>query len=410
MIRTLQKKFVLTAMLAITILLLALLGAINIGNAFINESQNERLLEFLINNQMPGMQPPPARGEMPGFLEAPLNENKKMSAVFFTAKIDYDRKIVGIDVSRIASVSEDEAKEIVETVLVNRKSEGITHGFRYKSVDLKTENATIYLFLDTSAASHNVLRILFLSAFIGIICWGAMLLLVVLLSKKAIRPIAENMERQKQFVTDAGHEIKTPLAIILANTEAMELYNGENKWSVNIKEQVNRLSGLMQNLLTLSKADEISAAQKKEQADISELTQQSVDMFRETMELKGLTIEKHIEPYIKRAVNKELFLRLISILTDNAVKYAKNDSNISVRLMKQDKNIYFEITNFCENLPECPADKLFDRFYRADSARTQKSGGYGIGLSAARSIAEAHGGAISAEYREDNGITFKVRI
>ena len=123
-----------------------------------------------------------------------------------------------------------------------------------------------------------------------------------------------------------------------------------------------------------------------------------------------MTIEKHIEQNVKRTVNKELFLRLISILTDNAVKYAKNDTNILVCLMKRDKNIYFEITNFCENLPECPSDKLFDRFYRADSARTQKSGGYGIGLSAARSIAEAHGGLISAEYRENNSITFKVKI
>jgi signal transduction histidine kinase len=410
MIKTLQKKFVLTAMFAITILLLALLGAINIGNAFFNENQNERLLNSLINNQMPVMQPPPARDEMPGFLEAPLNENAKMAAVFFTAKIDYDRKIVGIDVSRIASVSQDEAKEIVKTVLNNGKSEGTISGFRYKSVDLKIENATIYLFLDTSMASHNVLRVLFLSVFIGIICWTAMLLFVILLSKKAIRPIAENIERQKQFVTDAGHEIKTPLAIILANTEAMELYNGENKWSVNIKEQVNRLSGLMQNLLTLSKADEISSAQKKEQADISELTQQAVDMFRETMELKGLTIENHIEPNIKHSVNKELFLRLISILTDNAVKYAKNNTSILVSLIKQDKNVCFEITNYCENLPECPADKLFDRFYRADSARTQKNGGYGIGLSAARSIAKAHGGVINAEYRNDNSISFKVKI
>lgn len=410
MIKALQKKFIFTAMIAITILLLALLGAINIGNAFLNERQNERLLKSLINNQVSVMPPPPARGEIPGFLQSPLNENAKMSAVFFTAKIDNDRKIVGIDVSHIASISEDEAKEIVETVLINEKSEGTTHGFRYKSIDLKMENATIYLFLDTSEAVYNVLIVLFLSAFIGIICWGAMLLLVVLLSKKAIRPIAENIDRQKQFVTDAGHEIKTPLAIILANTEAMELYNGENKWSANIKEQVNRLNGLMQNLLTLSKADEISTAQKKEQVDISELTQQSVDMFCETMQLKGLAIQKHIEPHIKQSVNKELFLRLISILTDNAVKYAKNDTTISVNLIRQDKNAYFEISNSCENLPECPADKLFDRFYRVDSARTQKSGGYGIGLSAARSIVEAHGGLISAEYREDKSITFKVKI
>ena len=116
----------------------------------------------------------------------------------------------------------------------------------------------VVVFLDTSGDIYSYIRVLFLSAAIGIACWLFMLLFVILLSKQAIRPIAENIEKQKQFVTNAGHEIKTPIAIIQSNTEAMELYNGENKWSKNIKEQTVRLNELMKNLLTLARMDESS--------------------------------------------------------------------------------------------------------------------------------------------------------
>lgn len=409
MIKKLQKKFIFSAMLAITILIVLLLGAINIGNAYASKNQNEQLINSLLNNET--MKQPPRNEKRPmEFLSAPMDENFKMASVYFTIRTDSCDNIISTDVNRIANISEEEAEELFKEVIHSETSEGKIGSFRYKCAVNEHDNSKVYFFLDTTRQTHDVLRVLMLSSFIGFSCWIAMLLLVILLSKKAIRPVAENIERQKQFVTDAGHEIKTPLAIILSNTEAMELYNGENKWSKNIKEQVNRLNGLMQNLLTLAKSDENSLDDIKESVSLSELTENITDMFNENAKLKSVYIEKDIEQNIACVVNKELFSRLISILMDNAVKYSNQNGTIHVMLSKNEKHIQLEISNTCDHLPQCPANRLFDRFYRSDSARTQKNGGYGIGLSAAESIVRMHKGTINAKYKNDNTIVFKVKI
>lgn len=409
MIKKLQRKFIFSAMLAITILLVFLLGAINIENAHMSEKQNEQVIDTLLNNE--NLKPLPRMDKEPrGFLSAPIDENAKISTVYFTIRTDYSENIISIDVSHIATISEDNAREIYNKITDKNSSEGKIQGFCYKAIVNEYDNSKVYLFLDTTLQAYNILRIFMLSIFIGLTCWIAMLLLIILLSKKAIRPIAENIERQKQFVTDAGHEIKTPLAIILSNTEAMELYNGESKWSKNIKEQVNRLNGLMQNLLTLAKSDEKSIADIKETVSLSELTEKVTNMFSENAELKNIYIEKHIEQDITYLINKESFSQLVSILMDNAIKYSPENEKIEILLNCNEKHIHLEISNTCGDLPQCPADRLFDRFYRADSARTQKNGGYGIGLSAAKSIVQSLGGSIYAEYKAKNIIVFKIKI
>ena len=163
-----------------------------------------------------------------------------------------------------------------------------------------------------------------LSGALGLICWGFMLILVIILSKKAICPIAENIEKQKQFVTNAGHEIKTPLAIISANTEAMELYNGENKWTKNIKKQVDRLNGLMKNLLLLAKMEESKIVYQK--FSLSEMASEISESFFEPISLKNIAFETKIQPDIILNANSEHIRQLFSILLDNAVKYT--DENV----------------------------------------------------------------------------------
>ncbi|MGN0526281.1 MAG: sensor histidine kinase [Acutalibacteraceae bacterium] len=408
MIKKLQRKFIFSAMLAVTVLLVMLLGAINIINAHTSKLQNEQMLNSLLSSKAM-MHPPFDDREPKGNLFIHNDENSKMASVYFIIRTDSSNNIISVDVSHIANVSEQEAKEIFEKI-IGKEDQGRIQDFRYKSAVNERDNSKIYLFLDTTMQTNNVLRVLLLSVLIGLFCWTAMLILIILLSKKAIRPIAENIEHQKQFVTNAGHEIKTPLAIILSNTEAMELYNGESKWSKNIKEQVNRLNGLMQNLLMLAKLDEEHTADTNETIELTELTEKTTDMFLESASLKNINIEKSIEPNIAHRVNGELFSMLISILMDNAVKYSPENEKIEITLNKHDKNIHLEISNTCEILPQCPANRLFDRFYRADPARTQKNGGYGIGLSAAKSIAQALGGSICAEYKGQNIIVFKVKI
>ncbi|MCI9634280.1 MAG: HAMP domain-containing histidine kinase [Ruminococcus sp.] len=416
--KTLQRKFVLTAMSAVTVLLVILLGAINGLNFRQNGQQTDQLLVILAQEAAGPRKSVPQSSPFPGmpqkkpgdFFSPPVTRDHAMAARYFFVRFDRDGKIEEADISRISSVSTEEAKRWAQDIYELGKESGKLDHFKYRRQSAYDGQGEILLFLDTSSQQHSLLVVLVLSAGIGVLCWGAMLLLVILLSKRAILPIARNLERQKQFVTDAGHEIKTPLAIILANTEAMELHGGETKWSRSIKAQTVRLNGLMQNLLVLARLDEDAAELPVSDFSMSRLLEEALPPFCESAALKGVMIETQIGRDIEVCKNRENMLRLVSILLDNAVKYVPAGGEIAVTLKRQGREMLLQVENDCAELPEAEPEKLFDRFYRGDGARTQKSGGYGIGLSAARAIAEHGRGEIRAEYREENRIVFTVRM
>ena len=339
-----------------------------------------------------------------------LNEDDRLSAVYFVVRLDENDEVIYTDVSNISSVDEETATDYASQVLKKNKEKGKIDGYKYVVSYAPDGRGKTVVFLDIKSASQSILAVALVSVGIGLLCWISMLLLIIALSKKAIRPIASNIERQKQFITDAGHEIKTPLAIILANTDAMELHNGESKWSKNIRKQTTRLSELMQRMLSLAKMDEGTAKLKFEDIDISKLVNESATSFKESAKQKNLTIEKEIEDNVICKADKESMTQLINILTDNAVKYADESSTIKLKLKKHDKHMKFSISNTCSNLPDVPPEKMFDRFYKGDSARTQKSGGFGIGLSVAQAVVESHKGIIKATYPSDNTIKFEVEI
>lgn len=417
--KTLQKKFVITAMAAISVLLLILLGAINGLNFWQTDRQTDRLLETLTRQAAaaprsePGMLPFPdmsGKREPGDFFSPPVTEDHAMSARYFCVWFDREGSVARTDIGRISSVSGEEAKEYAEKIYEQGKESGRLNRFEYRRMPARDGQGELLLFLDTSAQRYALLLVLALSAGIGILCWFGMLLLVILLSNKAILPIARNLEKQKQFVTDAGHEIKTPLAIIMANTEAMELCGGETKWSRNIKAQTARLGGLMQNLLVLARLDEGVGELPASDFSMSRLLEEALPTFCESAALKNVMIEAKIGQGIELHSNRENLLRLVSILLDNAVKYVPKGGEIAVTLKRQGRETLLQVENDCEELPVDEPEKLFDRFYRGDSARTQKSGGYGIGLSAAQAIVENCRGEIRAEYRGDSRIVFTVRI
>ena len=413
MMKTLQKKFVFTAMLAVSILLLILLGTINVVNIVMVRTETNKTLSMIseADGNFDHIQPPPSSAPPSDFRIEPKDERDKfLSSNFFIVKLDGNGQIVFTDVSRTSLVEEAKAEALALSVLDAGTSTGKVGKYRYQIGISKRGNETVIVFLDASEEIFSYVRVLFLSGGIGIICWIFMLFVVMFLSKKAIRPIAENIEKQKQFVTNAGHEIKTPLAIILANTEAMELYHGENKWSKNIREQTIRLNGLMKNLLLLAKMDEGSAEIIKTEISLSALLTENVQYFTEPLKLRNITLQTEIQPNVIIKANKEQMLQLISILLDNASKYTNDNGTVFVYLQKNEKRVKFQIKNSCEKLPDTPPDKLFDRFYREDKARTQKTGGYGIGLSVARSIAEANRGSITAEYENPNFVSFTVKL
>ncbi len=398
-------------MTATGILLLVLCLIFNIVNACSSYNQNKRILNMLSEKEFSVLwQIPQEFGSTSsGFLQPPMDENMRRSSIYFVAYADRSNKVVFIDTNRTAGVTREEAFKIAQNTVTSGKLNGKTGAYRYKAVKTQNDIGTAYIFLDTSQEEGRIIRTMLISFLAALFCFGLMLLLTSALSKKAIAPIAENMEKQKNFVTDAGHEIKTPLAIIMANTEALELYSGETKWTKNIKEQTSRLTSLMQSLLSLSRLDETKKAEISETVFLSETVSKTVEMFRENAGMKNVVIDTNIQPDIEIKACREHMERLVSVLTDNAVKYSSENSEINISLFKKDRKTVLTVSNVCDLLPECKSEKLFDRFYRGDSSRNQR-GGYGIGLSAAKAIAELYHGKIYAEYESGNIITFTVVI
>ena len=432
MIRILKRKFIVSAMIAVTVLLVTLLGAVNIVNAWSTSQESARLLENLVQMEVSGRPDMPEGGKPPdlpegeappeqaegqgpqrednrrgGFMSGQLTENDRLSAVYFVVRVR-DGAVVSTDVGRISEVSEEDAAAYAQTVLEAGRTEGLLEDYRYASAK-NPAGETVYVFLENSTRRTAVLRVIALSALAGLGGWLLMLGLVVLLAKRTIAPIAENMERQRRFVTDAGHELKTPLAIIQANTEAMELISGENKWSRNIKAQTARLTELTQNLLTLARAEEIPTLKDAAPVELSALVEKTVHMFQTPMEQKGLTLEAELDPEARVRGNEIQLSSLCSILVDNAVKYGSAESVLRLRCKAGEKTCTLRLENRCDQLPDCPPEQLFDRFYRADEARSQK-GGFGIGLSAAQVIVLQHRGRLEAEYPAEDRIAFTVTL
>lgn len=434
MVKQLQKKFIISAMTAVTILLVVLIGGINVFNYLTTSNDNDRLMEMLCysfetstkwnadttDNTQPtqsinGTQqnttdasgnqndtdfPPQDNGTKPpddkknnGF--GRHDKNAVDSARYAAVAIDKNGNIIRTDVTHISSLTEEEATAITEALKNTTSGTGTYSGFLYRISEAKRAEGKVIILLDNGMQISSFFTVLFISVGAGIFGWLMMLLLVILLSRKTIAPVARSIEKQKQFVTNAGHEIKTPLAIILANTDAMELHNGENKWSKNIRAQTLRLSGLMQNLLMLAKMDESSTKLPMCEFDISTAAEDTVGAFIEPAALKGIMIEQDIKKGIRLSGNRDSIVQLMTVLLDNAVKYTESGGVIRAGLYGSEKNITLSIANTCEPIDH--PEKLFDRFYRGDSARTQKNGGYGIGLSVAQAIAELHKGSITAE-------------
>ncbi len=433
--KTLQKKFIVTAMAAITILILALLGGLNAVNLFSVKSNIRSTLNMVADYEAGenGQQFVPAEvpeamqstqenesatteeeeNPEPPEAEAGFNprddDDRMLASTLFVVKYDEDGNITSTDVSRIASVDEEEAQAIAEEVREEEAGKVGRYGkYRYTIRENKVTSGTTVVFLDTSDEMYAGVRVLVFSIGVGVLGWLAMLILVTVMSRRAIRPIAANIERQKEFVTNAGHEIKTPLAIIQANTEALELYQGESKWTKNIKQQIKRMDGLTKNLLYLARMDESRMDQKttKEDVNFTRVIESSAEDFSALMKKKKLELNLDLEKDIHIQADREQATQLVYILLDNACKYAMKGSSLEWKLVHKDKKVILLTKNRCEKLPEVPADKLFDRFYRADEARTQKAGGYGIGLSVAKGIMDVHEGTIEVKYALPDEIEF----
>lgn len=406
MTKILKRRFIIFTMTAVTCLLLFIVLAINGLNWMMLDRQSDMVLETLVDangifQKMDFTRPP-------HFIR-PLNMDRMRSSRFFIVSSDAVGNIMDVNVEQISSIDSESAQNYALKVLKTDKEYGRVDGYKYAVKKMGADK--LIFFMDTSEQSGSFYMVLFMSTAIAALCWIILLIIVILLSGKVIRPVLVGMEKQKQFITNAGHEMKTPLAIIQSNNDTMALIYGENKYNAHIRNQTKRLNVLMSNLLTLAKLDE-EIPLPRENVNISGITKELLPVYVEEAQGKRIDFQIQIEEDIVIQMNKESYRQFLTIILDNALKYTTDNGTIQLSLGRNGKHIQMIEENTCDTSHESDPERLFERFYRGDMARTQgkETSGYGIGLSAARAICENFNGTLKAEYPSSDSIRFTARF
>lgn len=393
MIERLRRKFVIISVSSVFFVILGIATLINVWNyAQIGKHADEMLTILSENNGYF-----PKHNNQKGDYKLPpkMSPEAPFSTRFFTIKLDNNRNLIFADTGKITAISTTEAIQITEKVLGKGKNTGLIE--KYKYLITEKDYGKLIVFVDCGRDIEMFRSFLLNSVYVSFAALVTVFMLVFTFSKKAIAPIVESYEKQKQFITDASHELKTPLAIIGTNTEVLEMDYGQNEWTKSIFNQVERLSQLISSLVSLTRMDEEKNDIKKIDFSLSDAVLESAEPFQIVAEANRKNLDIEVEENISYCGNEPSLRQLVCILLDNAIKYSCDSSKIVLSLKKQGKRNILEITNQAENLKEGNYDILFDRFYRADSSRNSNTGGYGIGLSIAKAIVTKHKGKISAK-------------
>ena len=403
MIRKLRIKFVLTAMLATIIVTFSIFGVIIFANYNSMTGRAKAILDFIADNNGTIPEYNPKQG-----FEGIITKETKFSTRYFYGKVDTSSEITEINIQNIAAVSKGEANELVYKVMKLGKDFGYYGDYIYK-IKTESDGTKLVIVVDYSNQINNLMESIQIAS--GIIFGGLTLVFIMLtaISKKILTPMIKNIEKQKQFISNAGHELKTPIAVIMANTDVMEMteQSQENLELIkSTKKQAERLSELTATLLSLARAEEGRIDNEFTTFSITDMIEDEISEFKALAKNKEMKFLKDGDITIR--ADQTNIKELIIIFLDNAIKYSDENGKIIIKAEKHGKGVKLQFMNTCENPKAININKIFDRFYRDDKSRNKKKEGYGIGLSMAKSILEMHKGKISAELTKDNMICFNV--
>ena len=326
-----------------------------------------------------------------------INDETAYESRFFFAVLDAQGGLIVVDTGRVAAVDSEAAVEIAQEVFASGRTSGFYGAYRY-AVEAEDNGNYRLTFLDCQRSLDSFKYFLLASVGMALLGFAIVFVIVYFLSGRMVRPIAESYEKQKRFITDAGHEIKTPLTIINANAELLECDFGENESIDDIRDQTRRLTALTEKLVYLSKMEEGGDKLPMEEFSLSELLNEMTPPFARLAQAQGKTLTADVAQGVSLNGNDEAIGRLVSLLLDNAVKYASPEGTIAVTLNRQVRHAQLAVSNpTAETMDREDLHRLFDRFYRTDRSRNSETGGHGIGLSVARAITEQHGGRIRAD-------------
>ena len=402
-IRKLRIKFIAIAMLSLFVAMAFISGMLNFANYQSSMSLVKQELERIVDNDG---EINDSIGKMneylsqtPGFSNAFKPHYQRYQ--YYSCIFDEDGNITKT-VNRMGnSIDTDEIEKYATKALDGGKDFG-KYGTYFYQVGETSAHNTLVVLLDGTIEISTTTRLFYWSL---AVCGVGLLITFVLVwifSKKLIQPEIENSRRQKQFITNASHELKTPLAVIRANVEMEEIMNGATEFSKSTIKQIDHMNGLIQNLVLIAKAEEKEDKTHLSEENISNLVRESVEPFKAMAEQEHLKLAQDIEPDVKKVTDGDKIRQLTTILIDNAIKYCDDNGAINVRLSggKKGKNIQLTVSNTYAQGATVDYNQFFDRFYREDSSHNIDRGGYGIGLSIAESICKQNSGSIKAEWKD----------
>lgn len=391
---------------AATVIITLMLSVIYIANSYYNYERSISLLESYMEsdgNQPRPDYPPDRPGQHPG---AKDDHNKMYRlSTFYSVFYNPEGEAVRINCNGGVLYSEQEILAIADSILAGGKTSGIAGRmpFLVRSDSL----GTIVALIDSTMETDNSGKLFTYSVIAGISGWILILILAWFFSGRVVAPLEENDAKQKQFISDAGHELKTPISVISANADLLAMEIGENKWLANIQYENERMGILVRQLLELVRAED--RQQAKERLDFSRLVSGGALPFESVAFENSLTLDTQIEDGIYVYGNRNQLNQLVSILIDNAISHGNQGKAVSVKLSSAKHHAVFSVVNAGQPIPDEIKDRLFERFYRVDAARCDDSGHYGLGLAIAKAIVSAHGGKIELNCR-DGLIEFQVLL
>ena len=406
MIEKMRRRVILSAMLAFFAVISLIAILVNVINYCVVTARLDDTLEsiykFEAGDPEERSEPGPPRGP---FMELPDPESNYMTR-FFIVRYDDEKRPDSVYTDYVATIDEKSAGYYGSEALARRAERGYINEYRYQKAG--ADGRLVIIFLNAFREVQFMKSLMGLTIIVSVVSLLLVFVLVVLLSRRAIKPISDNINRQKQFITDASHELKTPLTSINTSIDVLTMEHGDDEWTDNIKKQTARMSRLVSELVTLSRLDEEHPLPDREQFSLSNAAWEIIDVYKSQAAAGEKTLETDIEDDISIYGEKASIQQMLSVLLDNALRYSDPAGNIRFSIYRKRNRTVIEVFNTCQYETPPDTERLFDRFYRPDGARSTETGGTGIGLSIARAVAEAHGGNISASCPSGKTMTMKV--
>ncbi|BBH27182.1 two-component sensor histidine kinase [Intestinibaculum porci] len=393
MIDQLRKRFVKIAVIGSLVVVAIFLSTIILSNYYMTRKNENHVLKTLTSYYA-------KTGTTVTF-----DSDVPYESRYFVMIYDASGNLIEMNTTKVAAIKNSEAMKYGMQAYKQKSQNNRLDYLRYAKT--KHQKETIIVFLNCATSIQNFKELIIYSISISLAGLLVFTLLILTASKRIVRPFAIAQERQRTFISDAGHDLKTPITIIDADSEVLKSKYGDDEWVLDIQHQAYRMKTLTEDLIFLSKLDEHPTYQMID-FPISDILAEIAQSYASLAKTQHKAMHITIEPNLSFCGDQKNIERLMTILLDNAVKYSPRHGEIQVTLEKQKKFLVFTVYNTTDNIKREDLPKLFDRFYRSDKSRNSETGGYGIGLSIAKSVVEAHKGKIHATTSDEKSLAMIV--